>query len=64
MFWCYVSHGYLLEIYMDYTITMIELEALVGLPHLQQLTYLRGIRPYMDLKTGIVGIKRKISYQL
>lgn len=40
-----------------------ELEALYGLPHAQQLAYLRGIRPYMDVKTGIVGIKRRISLQ-
>ena len=40
-----------------------ELSALAGLPHIQQLTYLIGIRPYMDRKTCIVGIKRKISYQ-
>lgn len=40
-----------------------ELEALCGLPHIQQLAYLRGIRPYMDVQTGLVGIKRGISYQ-
>ncbi len=40
-----------------------ELSALTGLPHIQQLTYLVGIRPYMDRKCFIVGIKRKISYQ-
>lgn len=40
-----------------------ELSALTGLPHIQQLTYLIGIRPYMDRKTLVVGIKRKISYQ-
>lgn len=40
-----------------------ELSAIAGLPHIQQLTYLIGIRPYMDRKTFIVGIKRKISYQ-
>lgn len=40
-----------------------ELGALMGLPHLQQLAYLRGIKPYMDVKTGIVGVKRKISHQ-
>lgn len=34
-----------------------------GLPHIQQLTYLRGIRPYMDVKTGVTGIKRRISLQ-
>lgn len=40
-----------------------ELEALYGLPHTQQLAYLRGIRPYMDVKTGLVGLKRRISLQ-
>jgi hypothetical protein len=40
-----------------------EREKLYGLPHLQQLIYFRGIRPYMDFATGMVGIKRKISYQ-
>ncbi|HHU0036411.1 TPA: hypothetical protein ACT9ME_001603 [Legionella pneumophila] len=48
---------------MDFIISDSELEALCGLPHLQQLTYIRGIRPYMDVKTGTVGIKRGISYQ-
>ncbi len=40
-----------------------ELSALMGLPHIQQSAYLLGIRPYMDRKTFIVGIKRRISYQ-
>ncbi len=40
-----------------------ELSAMSGLPHLQRLTYLFGIRPYIDRATLIVGIKRKISYQ-
>lgn len=40
-----------------------ELSALSGLPHLQQLLYLIAIRPYLDYRTGIVGIKRGISYQ-
>ena len=48
---------------MDFLITDGELAALCGLPHIQQLAYLRGIRPYMDVKTGLVGIKRGISYQ-
>ena len=48
---------------MDLRINSEELEALYGLPHTQQLAYLRGIRPYMDVKTGLVGIKRRISYQ-
>lgn len=48
---------------MDFVINDSELAALCGLPHIQQLAYLRGIRPYMDIKTGLVGIKRRISYQ-
>lgn len=48
---------------MDFVINDNELAALFGLPHMQQLTYLRGIRPYMDVKTGLVGVKRRISYQ-
>ncbi|MCL5272446.1 MAG: hypothetical protein M1486_03925 [Gammaproteobacteria bacterium] len=48
---------------MDFVINGDELAAMSGLPHIQQLTYLRGIRPYMDVKTGITGIKRRISHQ-
>lgn len=49
---------------MDYLfINTHELSALIGLPHIQQLTYLVGIRPHMDRKSQTVGIKRKISYQ-
>lgn len=44
-------------------ITHQELSALSGLPYLQQLTYLQGIKPYVDYKTGLVGIRRGISYQ-
>lgn len=44
-------------------ITHREMEALIGLPYIQQSAYLLGIRPYMDRKTQIVGIKRRISYQ-
>ncbi|WP_262337374.1 hypothetical protein [Legionella genomosp. 1] len=41
-----------------------ELSALAGLPYVQQVAYLTGIRPYMDRKTLIVGgVKRRISYQ-
>ncbi|WP_242604633.1 hypothetical protein [Legionella busanensis] len=40
-----------------------ELAALYTLPHIQQLAYLRGIRPYMNVKTGIVGLERGISHQ-
>jgi hypothetical protein len=48
---------------MDFLVNSNELEALYGLSHIQQLVYLRGIRPYMDVKTGLVGIKRGISHQ-
>ncbi|RAP37145.1 hypothetical protein B1207_06920 [Legionella quinlivanii] len=49
---------------MDYfTINHKELTALNGLPFLQRLIYLQGIRPYMDRQNAIVGIKRKISHQ-
>lgn len=48
---------------MDFFINKNELAALCGLPHIQQLAYLRGIRPYMDVKTGVVGVKRRISHQ-
>ena len=48
---------------MDFLITDDELNALCGLPHIQQLAYLRGMRPYMDLKSSVVGIKRRVSYQ-
>ena len=44
-------------------ITSEEISALIGLPYLQQVTYLLGIRPYMDNITALVGIKRGISYQ-
>lgn len=40
-----------------------ELSALNGLPYIQQLLYLRGIKPYMDYRTGITGLTRGISYQ-
>lgn len=48
---------------MEFLINTEELSALCELPHLQQLAYIRGIKPYMDFKTGMVGIKRKISHQ-
>ncbi|WP_454784019.1 hypothetical protein [Legionella sp. WA2024007413] len=48
---------------MNLTISLEELSAISGLPHLQQLLYLCGLRPYVDYKTAIVGLKRGISYQ-
>ena len=48
---------------MYFTVNDKELDALCGLSYIQQITYLRGIRPYMDRNTFVVGIKRRISYQ-
>lgn len=48
---------------MDFIINNSELSALTGLPDIQKLVYLMGLRPYMDVKTGLVGVKRRISYQ-
>lgn len=48
---------------MEYRINQDERSALLGLSYLVRLTYLEAIRPYMDYATGIVGIKRGISYQ-
>jgi len=36
---------------------------MAGLPHLAQLVYLMGIRPYMDFETAVVGWRRGISIQ-
>ncbi|WP_419420710.1 hypothetical protein ACNVED_05285 [Legionella sp. D16C41] len=48
---------------MYFMINGEELAALYELPHVQQLAYLRGIKPYMNIKTGIVGLDRGISHQ-
>lgn len=57
-------HGVMsLSTIMDFKINQQERNALKGLPHLPRLTYLEAIRPYMDYATGIVGIRRGISYQ-
>lgn len=48
---------------MDFIVNEQEMAALCGLPHIQQLAYFRGIKPYMNTKTGMVGIERGISYQ-
>lgn len=49
---------------MDYLIYQRkELEAIYGLPHIQQIAYFAGIRPFIDFTTGIAGIRRGISYQ-
>ncbi len=34
-----------------------------GLPHECQVLYMRVLRRYMDYKTGIVGVTRRLSYQ-
>lgn len=44
-------------------VTDEELSALRGLPYIQQLLYLTAIKPYVDYRTGVVGIARGISYQ-
>ena len=49
---------------MSYTIiNHYERSALRGLPYLQQLTYVHGLKPYVDYQTEIIGIKRRVSYQ-
>jgi len=49
---------------MDFLfVTTYELDALSEIPLMQRVVYLMGIHPYMDRKTFMVGIKRKISYQ-
>ncbi|CAM3006652.1 TPA: Vir protein [Legionella pneumophila subsp. pneumophila] len=49
---------------MDFLfVTTYELDALSEIPLMQRVAYLMGIRPYMDRKTFMVGIKRRISYQ-
>lgn len=45
-----------------------ELEVLSGhgassLSHAAKLAYILGIRPFMDFETGLVGYKRRVSYQ-
>ena len=45
-------------------ISDFERDALRGLSHLQRCVYLLGLRPFMDVATGLVGThKRRISYQ-
>ena len=48
---------------MAFKINNQEREKLYELPYMQQLLYVMALRPYMDYATGIVGIKRGISYQ-
>lgn len=39
------------------------MRALTGLPYIQVLLYIFGIRRYMDYATRLTGVKRKISWQ-
>lgn len=41
----------------------LELERLQGLPHFVRSVYIFGIRPYMDYRTGVVGVMRRVSWQ-
>lgn len=42
-------------------VTVRELDALHELPHMAQVLYLRGLRPFLDINTGLVGVRRRIS---
>lgn len=46
-----------------YLITQEELDRLYEKPWTAQMIYFRGLRPYMDYTTGIVGIRRGVSRQ-
>lgn len=46
-----------------YIITQKELEMLHEKPWSARLAYLMGLKPFMDYKTCIVGLKRGISYR-
>lgn len=49
---------------MDFLfVNIAEIDALMELPWSHRIAYLMAIRPYMDRKTCLVGIKRRISYQ-
>jgi hypothetical protein len=37
--------------------------ALEYLPHRDQVLYLRGIKPHLDMATGLVGVARRLSYK-
>jgi len=47
-----------------FVITDEEMTALAGLPHASVRLYLLGLRPHMDYATGVVGAKRRISWQM
>ena len=40
-----------------------ELSALRGLPYFVRCLYVLAIRPYMDFRTGVVGLGPRISYR-
>ena len=46
-----------------FSINEDEYDALIGQRYVYRLVYAFALRPYMDYRTGIVGIKRKVSYQ-
>ena len=46
-----------------FQINVDEIEAMRGLPHLSRLIYMFGLRPYMDYSTGLVGVKRGVSWK-
>ena len=41
---------------MDFILSTEDLSLLYSVPHVQKLSYVRGTRPYMDVKTNVVGI--------
>lgn len=44
-------------------LTEAEQEALAGVRLDARLLYLQGLKPYMDYASGLVGVKRRVSYQ-
>ncbi|WP_423063759.1 hypothetical protein [Candidiatus Paracoxiella cheracis] len=46
---------------MEWKLNSEEKAALYGKRSVYKALYAFGIRPYMDFKTGIVGVKRKIK---
>lgn len=48
---------------VSFELTDEEMQALLGLRHDARLLYLMGLRPFMDASSGLVGVKRRVSYQ-
>ena len=48
---------------MNYFITTQEIQKLKGLPHLAQITYLLGLRPYMNQQSNLIGLDTKTNYR-